>query len=186
MKPKVYSFLGGLSGLGSTREKSPPSGEKFSPKGDDEAERITRLDAERNARDKAIGRGADYAPTVRDAEIDRIARTDGWQPPAGPPPSEINRTEAEAKALGWDHGRLWNFSFWPNTRDQPRGLASVMSEVGTIAEVSDEVITILASKRFLQLFLRKTSQGGEHERTEGTNGYSFSQRQKELGTASRL
>jgi hypothetical protein len=65
MKPKVYSFLGGLSGLGSTREESPPSGENFSPKGDDEAERITRLDAERNARDKAIGRGADYAPTVR-------------------------------------------------------------------------------------------------------------------------
>jgi hypothetical protein len=106
MKPKVYSFLGGLSGLGSTREERPPSGENFSPKGDDEAERITRLDAERNARDKAIGRGTDYAPIVRDAEIDRIARTDGWQPRAEPPPgvvAEIKRVEASAKALGWDH-----------------------------------------------------------------------------------
>jgi hypothetical protein len=155
MKPKVYSFLGGLSGLGSTREESPPSGEKFSPKGDDEAERILRLDA-----DKTIGRGSDYAPIVGDAEIDRIARTDGWQPPAGPAPgvvAEIERIEAEAKALGWDHGRLWNFRFWPDTHDQPRGLAAVMSEGDMIVEVSDEVITILASKRFLQPFPRKTS-----------------------------
>jgi hypothetical protein len=160
MKPKVYSFLGGLSGLGSTPEESPPSGANFSPKRYDEAGRITRLGIERNARDTAIGRGADYAPTVRDAAIDRIARTDGWQPPAGPPPgvvAEIERIEAEAKALGWDHGRLWNFRFWPDTHDQPRGLAAVMSEGDTVVEVSDEVITILASKRFLQPFPRKTS-----------------------------
>jgi hypothetical protein len=74
----------------------------------------------------------------REDEVDRVARNDGWRPPAEPPPDvivEIRRIEAQALALGWSRGRLWNYSFWPHRRDEPRGLASILSEGDKIIEV---------------------------------------------------
>jgi hypothetical protein len=77
-------------------------------------------------------------------EIDRAARADGWQPSAQVAPAvaaEIHRIEAQALALGWTLGRLWNFAFWPHRGDEPRGLASVMNDGDRIVEVfADRIV----------------------------------------------
>lgn len=88
------------------------------------------------------------APSVFDAEeneLDRLAKCDGWEPPKEIPPSivaEIQRFEAEALRLGWSKARLWNFDFWPHTKNEPRGLASVMNDDDAIVAISKDRIVI--------------------------------------------
>jgi hypothetical protein len=95
------------------------------------------------------------SPIIRDAEIDRIARNDGWQPPADPPSrvvAEIKRIEAEGQGAGLGPRAAMELRVLAQYPRPAAGLASVMSEGDTIVEVSGEVITILACKRYLQPF----------------------------------
>lgn len=88
------------------------------------------------------------APSLRDREEDehdRLARADGWLPPSEIPAAvaqEIQRIEAEALRLGWSKARLWNFNFWPHTKNEPRGLASAMNDGDAIVAVSKDYIAI--------------------------------------------
>ncbi len=93
--------------------------------------------------------GSPIAPLdISDAtenEVDRLAAGDGWRPAAQIDPaivSKIKRVEAEALRLGWNPARLWNFSFWPHTAKNPRGLASVMDPGDRVVEVTADCITI--------------------------------------------
>ena len=100
------------------------------------------------------------APAMSDLEensIDRPARCDGWLPPAEVPPavaSEIKRIEVEALRLGWSKARLWNFNFWPHTKNEPRGLASVMNDDDAIVAVSKDYIAIGSRGRNFENYRR--------------------------------
>jgi hypothetical protein len=71
--------------------------------------------------------------------------------------AEITRIEPEALALGWNHGRLWNSSFWPHRHDEPRGLTSVMDPGDSIVEVTPDFIEIVKTKRSIVRFQRRAS-----------------------------
>jgi hypothetical protein len=78
-------------------------------------------------------------------ETDRVARADGWDPPAEIPAaiaSEIRRIESQALVLGWHRERLWNHRFWPHRAGKPRGLASVLDPGDRIIEVTADFILI--------------------------------------------
>ncbi len=88
------------------------------------------------------------APSVfaaEEDELDRLAHSDGWEPPKEISPSivaEIQRIEAEALRLGWSRQRLWRFEFWPQAKGEPRGLASVMNDDDAIVALSKDYIAI--------------------------------------------
>jgi hypothetical protein len=69
--------------------------------------------------------------------------------------AEIQRIEAEAYRLGWTRERLWNAHFWPHTREQPRGLVSLM-ELGDrlIGMTPDHILIAKPNGRSRQRFWR--------------------------------
>lgn len=108
-------------------------------------ERVRRLKAELLTLLSAL--------SISDAEensIDRLAQADGWEPLKEIPPTvarEIQRIETDALRLGWTRERLWNFHFWPQAVNRPRGLASVMSDTDTIVALSRDYIAIGSAER---------------------------------------
>jgi len=125
-----------------------PNGEKLTV---EPASRLTDADraAIRAAKAELLKLLAASGLRDREAdEIDRVARTDGWSPPAEIPPaiaSEIKRIESQALALGWRPERLWNFGFWPHGGVEPRGLASVLDADDRIVEVTSDYMTVVKS-----------------------------------------
>jgi len=108
-----------------------------------EIERIGRLDAERNERDRIAGRGYDYEPVPDEPEhvFEQQPDLERWQQPKVDPKveAEIRRIEHQALALGWSHERLWNAGYW---HPWPRGLAAVMDAGDRIVDVTGEHIII--------------------------------------------
>jgi hypothetical protein len=66
--------------------------------------------------------------------------------------AEIRRIEADAYRLGWSRERLWNADFWPHTRTDPRGLASVLSPGDRITEVNEQFILFVRHHHKLRFF----------------------------------
>jgi hypothetical protein len=66
--------------------------------------------------------------------------------------AEIRRIETVAYRLGWRRERLWNRDFWPHTRTDPRGLASVLSPGDRIIEVNEQCIQLVSHHRKLRFF----------------------------------
>jgi hypothetical protein len=66
--------------------------------------------------------------------------------------TEIRRIEADAYRLGWTRERLWNRDFWPHTRSNPRGLASVLSPGDRIVEVTEQFINLKSQRNSLRFF----------------------------------
>jgi hypothetical protein len=122
-----------------------PNGEKLTV---EPASRLTDADRAAIRAAKAELLAVLTAPAVSDSEedaIDRVARFDGWLPPFEIPQAivrEIQCIEPEALRLGWSKARLWNFIFWPRTKSEPRGLASVMNDDDAIVAVSKDYIAI--------------------------------------------
>jgi hypothetical protein len=119
-----------------------------------QADRIARLDAERNARDKATGQGIGYATTA-DAATWRQGVTPNSRNPLIPDGvrSLIEAIEGDARAQGWPAELLWNTEPWGS----PRGLASVLDESDAIGEVTRDYIQIVKSERSILRFQRRTS-----------------------------
>jgi hypothetical protein len=65
----------------------------------------------------------------------------------------IEGIEAEARAKGWPAELLWNADFWGS----PRGLAAVLEDDDTIAEVTPDYIGILKTHRSILRFQRRVS-----------------------------
>ncbi|MGO9268250.1 MAG: hypothetical protein ACLQBA_25750 [Candidatus Binataceae bacterium] len=116
----------------------------------DEAEtaRIAALDRQRNARDRARGRGYDYAFQPEQPASRQPAPLD----PAIA--AEIGRIEDEALAIGWSHARLWGADFWPV---EGRGLAALLDAGDQIGAVTADYIEILKVERHLLRFQRRAS-----------------------------
>ena len=65
----------------------------------------------------------------------------------------IEGIEAEARAKGWPAELLWNAEFWGS----PRGLAAVLDDDDTIAEVTPDYIGILKTHSSILRFQRRVS-----------------------------
>lgn len=135
----------------STSPSSPPLAKGINP-GQGKAGRIA-LDAERNARDKRIGRGYDARQAGAAGWRQGVAANSRFQviPPAIR--ATIEAIEADARAKGWPPELLWNAEFWGS----PRGLAALLDEGDAIVEVATDYIAILKIEWNILRFRRRAS-----------------------------
>jgi hypothetical protein len=81
--------------------------------------------------------------------------------------AELTRIWPEAERFGWNHSRIWNANFWPNTGECPRGLASVL-QAGDPPEPPDTIVEVtrdyLVIERTEVSFVKTDGVIARHER----------------------